>query len=88
MTNNKQQEAGAEPNAEPHAEPHAKPHAERLSFMQTMLSVIQASFGVQNQKNKERDFEKGSIGGFIAAALIFTTVFVLTLVGIVALVLS
>lgn len=76
MTNRKQPEAGAEP------------HAKRLSFMQTMLSVIQASFGVQNQKNKERDFEKGSIGGFIAAALIFTTVFVLTLVGIVALILS
>jgi hypothetical protein len=80
MTSSKQQNDEAEPNA--------NPKKERLSFIQTMLSVIQASFGVQNQKNKERDFEKGSIGGFIAAALIFTTVFVLTLVGIVTLVLS
>jgi hypothetical protein len=80
MTSSKQQNDDAEPNA--------NPKKERLSFIQTMLSVIQASFGVQNQKNKERDFEKGSIGGFIAAALIFTTVFVLTLVGIVTLVLS
>ncbi|ALO46117.1 DUF2970 domain-containing protein [Pseudohongiella spirulinae] len=59
----------------------------KLSFWQTMGSVIAASFGVQSQKNKERDFEKGSISGFIAAALIFTVVFVVTLVVIVRLVL-
>lgn len=59
----------------------------KLSFWQTMSSVIAASFGVQSQKNKERDFEKGSIKGFVAAALIFTAIFVLTLVVIVRLVL-
>lgn len=59
-----------------------------LSFWQTLLSVGQASFGVQNQKNKERDFEKGSIKGFVAAALIFTVMFVLTLVVIVSVVLG
>lgn len=59
-----------------------------LSFWQTLLSVGQASFGVQNQKNKERDFEKGSIKGFVAAALIFTVMFVLTLVVIVNVVLA
>jgi len=59
----------------------------KLSFWQTMTSVIAASFGVQSQKNKERDFEKGSIKGFVAAALIFTAIFVLTLVVIVRLVL-
>ncbi|MEX2334052.1 MAG: DUF2970 domain-containing protein [Pseudohongiella sp.] len=61
---------------------------EKLSFWQTMLSVGQASFGVQNQKNKERDFEKGSIKGFVAAALIFTILFVLTLVVVVNVVLG
>lgn len=59
-----------------------------LTFWQTLVSVGQASFGVQNQKNKERDFEKGSIKGFVAAALIFTVVFVLTLVVIVNVVLG
>lgn len=59
-----------------------------LTFWQTLRSVGQASFGVQNRKNKERDFEKGSIKGFIAAALIFTVVFVLTLVVVVNLVLG
>lgn len=60
---------------------------EKLSFWRMMLSVFQASFGVQNKKNKERDFAKGSIGGFIAAALIFTVLFVLTIVTIVSVVL-
>ena len=60
---------------------------EKLPFWRMMLSVIQASFGGQNKKNKERDFEKGSVSGFVAAALIFTVLFVLTLVTVVALVL-
>lgn len=59
-----------------------------LSFWQTMLSVGQASFGVQNRKNKERDFEKGSVSGFVAAALLFTVLFVLTLVVVVNVVLG
>ena len=53
-----------------------------------MSSVIAASFGVQSRKNKERDFEQGSISGFVAAALIFTVLFVLTLVVIVRVVLA
>jgi hypothetical protein len=68
----------------------AKPGAvteEKLPFWRTLLSVFQASFGVQNQKNKERDFEKGSVKGFIAAALIFTVLFVLTIVTVVSIVL-
>jgi hypothetical protein len=60
----------------------------QLSFLQTMLSVVQASFGVQSSKNKQRDFEKGSLKGSIAAALIFTVLFVLTLAVVVNIVLS
>jgi len=60
---------------------------ESLPFGRMFLSVFQASFGVQNKKNKQRDFEKGSVKGFVAAALIFTVLFVMTLVIIVSLVL-
>lgn len=66
---------------------HNSEPEEKLPFWKMMLSVFQASFGVQNQKNKERDFAKGSIKGFIAAALVFTAVFILTLVTIVSIVL-
>ncbi|TFH73137.1 DUF2970 domain-containing protein [Gammaproteobacteria bacterium LSUCC0112] len=60
---------------------------EQLPFWKMFLSVFQASFGVQNKKNKERDFEKGSVKGFVAAALVFTVLFVMTLVIVVNLVL-
>ncbi len=55
----------------------------KLPFWRTMLSVMQASFGVQSKENKERDFANGSVKGFIVAALIFTAVFILTLVTVV-----
>jgi len=61
---------------------------QKLSFWKIMLSVMQASFGVQNRKNKERDFASGSIKGFVAAALIFTVLFVLTVATVVNLVLN
>ncbi|MGB4248204.1 MAG: DUF2970 domain-containing protein [Pseudohongiellaceae bacterium] len=59
----------------------------RIPFWRMMLSVMQASFGVQNKKNKERDFSSGSITGFVVAALIFTAVFVLVIVSVVRMVL-
>ncbi len=60
---------------------------QKLPFWKTMLSVMQASFGVQSKKNKERDFANGSVKGFIAAAIIFTFLFVMTLVVVVSTVL-
>jgi hypothetical protein len=60
----------------------------KLPFWQMMISVLQASFGVQTTANKERDFEHGSITGFIAAALLFTLIFITLLVLLVKLVLS
>jgi len=60
---------------------------EKLPFWKMLLSVVQASFGVQNKKNKERDFASGNIKGFIVAALIFTVLFVVTVATVVNLVL-
>lgn len=59
----------------------------KVSFLQAMLSVIQASFGVQSQQNRERDFTKGKLWLFIVAALLFTVVFVLTIAAVVSMVL-
>jgi len=60
---------------------------QKVTFWRMMISVMQASFGVQNKKNKERDFASGNIKGFIVAALIFTVLFVLTVASVVNLVL-
>lgn len=50
------------------------------------MSVLAAALGVQNRKNRERDFEHGNPVVFIVAGVIFTIVFVLMIVGIVNLV--
>tara|TARA_R110000772_G_scaffold212502_1_gene323072 strand:- start:642 stop:878 length:237 start_codon:yes stop_codon:yes gene_type:complete len=53
------------------------PNQKKIPFWRIMLSVMQASIGVQNAKNRERDFTQGSLVPFIVAALLFTGVFVL-----------
>jgi len=56
-------------------------------FWQVVMSVLAAALGVQNSKNRERDFTNGNPLVFIAAGLIFTVLFVLMLIGVVNLVL-
>jgi uncharacterized integral membrane protein len=53
--------------------------ARKIPFWRVMISVIQASFGVQNQSNRERDFTQGRFLPFVIAALLFTVVFVVVL---------
>ncbi|HHJ36734.1 MAG TPA: DUF2970 domain-containing protein [Gammaproteobacteria bacterium] len=52
-----------------------------------MGSVIAASFGVQTQANRERDFAQGSFHHFVIGGIVFSILFVLLLVGIVEIVL-
>jgi len=58
-----------------------------IPFWRVVLSVLQASFGVQNPANRERDFSSRSIWPFVVAALIFTVLFVFSIAFIVKLVL-
>ncbi|WP_043316054.1 DUF2970 domain-containing protein [Microbulbifer sp. HZ11] len=58
------------------------------SFGQIALSILAAAIGVQSNRNRERDFKGGSFKAYIAAGIIFTTLFVLTLVLVVKTVLS
>jgi len=57
------------------------------NFLQIMLSVIAAAFGVQTGKNYERDFTSGSPLPYIVGGVVFTALFVLTIVAVVSLVL-
>jgi uncharacterized membrane protein YhaH (DUF805 family) len=59
-----------------------------LPFWYVVLSVLRASFGVQSANNRERDFKQGKLLTFIVAALLFTAIFVATLILIVRWVLS
>ena len=59
-----------------------------LNPMQVMSSVFAAGLGVQSSKNRERDFNQGRAGVFIAAGIIFTLGFIGVMVVIVQLVLK
>jgi len=58
------------------------------SILEVAFSVIAAAFGVQNSKNSERDFTTGKPLVFIAVGVIFTILFVMTIIGVVSLVLG
>ncbi len=55
---------------------------------QMFKSVLAAMFGVQSAKVRERDFTKGNPWHFIVIGIIATTIFVLTVYGVVRLVLA
>ena len=60
----------------------------KVGFWAVVVSIIAAAFGVQSDKNRERDFSKGNLWIFIAGGLIFTVLFVLGIVLAVKLALS
>jgi hypothetical protein len=59
-----------------------------LNPLQVISSVFAAGLGVQSSKNRERDFNQGRAGVFIAAGIIFTLGFIAAMVVIVQLVLK
>ncbi|SEL38502.1 Protein of unknown function [Colwellia chukchiensis] len=56
------------------------------SFKDTLKSVAAAFFGVQSDKNRQRDFSQGKISHFIFAGIIAVAIFIGALLTIVALV--
>lgn len=65
-----------------------KENNKRPSVGQVILSTLAAAIGVQSSKNRERDFKSGSIKTYIAAGILFTALFVITLVLVVKTVLG
>ena len=51
-------------------------------------SVFASAFGVQTNKNRERDFNQGKFHHFVIGGIVFAILFVLAVAGIVKLVLS
>lgn len=56
-------------------------------FWRIVLSTLAAAIGVQSNKNRQRDFAHGRPLAFIVAGIIFTVLFILTVVTVVHLVL-
>jgi len=57
------------------------------NFWQIVFSTLAAFFGVQSNKNRERDFKYGNIYVYIVSGLIFTIIFIFTVISVVKLVL-
>lgn len=60
----------------------------KIRPLQIIGSVFAAGLGIQSSKNRERDFKQGRAGVFIAAGLIFTILFIVTVYTVVQLVLK
>lgn len=60
----------------------------KLNPLQVVSSVFAAGLGVQSSKNRERDFKQGRPGVFIAAGIVFTLLFIGSVVLVVQLVLK
>lgn len=56
-------------------------------LIQVTFSVLAAALGVQSEENRQRDFQQKSPLPYILGGLIFTVLFVLTIIGVVMLVL-
>jgi hypothetical protein len=70
------------------SEKEQPPEKKPLKPWQVISSVFAAGLGVQSSRNRERDFNQGRAGVFIAAGIIFTLLFIGLMVTIVQLVLS
>ncbi len=72
----------------PPKNPGEKDSDSKPNFIQIIISTLGAAFGVQSNKNRERDFKGGSITTYIIAGIVFTVTFVLVVAMIVRAVLN
>jgi hypothetical protein len=50
------------------------------TITQVIKSVLAAFIGVQSEANRKKDFESGSLSAYVIAGLIFTALFVVTII--------
>ncbi|QGX40509.1 DUF2970 domain-containing protein [Permianibacter aggregans] len=75
-----------EPSESPEQSPQQAP--KRPGFWSVVQSVLAAAFGVQSEEKRQKDFQHGRPGDYIAIGIVFVILFIVTLVLIVRSVLS
>lgn len=68
--------------------PSGQEQKKKMNPLQVVGSVFAAGLGIQSSKNRERDFKHGRAGIFIAAGIVFTLLFIGTVITVVRLVLE
>lgn len=58
-----------------------------LTLFEVAGSVLAAAFGVQSEANKKRDFTRGKPMQFLVVGIVFTALFLLSVIGLVQLIL-
>ena len=58
------------------------------SILEVAKSVLAAFIGVQSAENRQKDFTQGSLKMYIAGGIIFTILFVSTLIFVVSMILG
>lgn len=53
---------------------------DKVSFLSMVQSVIAGIFGVQSDKNREKDFNKGDASQFIALGIAATVILLITMI--------
>lgn len=57
------------------------------SILQVAKSVFAAATGIQSDKNREQDFQHGSLSSYLIGGVLFTITFIVVIVLIVSMVL-
>lgn len=57
-----------------------EPQEQKPGLGSIVLSTLAAAFGVQSSKNRERDFGKGNFKVYVISGIIFTTLFITSIV--------
>ncbi|OEE45720.1 hypothetical protein A1OS_01440 [Enterovibrio norvegicus] len=68
--------------------PNTDNNKENVGFIDIVKSVFAAMFGVQSDKNRQRDFKQSSMVPYIVVGVVFVVLFVLGLMSIVSVVIS
>lgn len=75
-------------NEESNPKPSDSPEQKSPSWYHVVSSVLAAGFGVQSKKNRERDFQHGKPIVFIITGIVFTILFIFTVMLVVTTVLG
>ncbi len=67
---------------------NAQQEPKKPKLLHVVASIFAGMFGVQSERNRQRDFSHGSPLPFILAGLSFIVLFILIMVGIVGLVMK
>ena len=83
--NNSEKNSPDPPNEESET---STPNENSLKLLQVIGSVLAAMFGVQSDKNRQRDFQQNSATAFIIVGIIMVIALVITMLIIVKAVIS